>query len=330
MNQAVLYRELEPHFNALIRSNARRFAKVLDLSEEDVAQEARIALYLALPRYEYNKSYGKIHSFARRAIRNALCSLAASATMESRVQRVVISDGGELKTIRCRPTQLEDFDLVVDEDQDLDRNVDNSRWAQKIVKLESKLIELLDDRQKRVFQCLARPANELQLMARNKGCDITNLLISQYLGLSKNSVDWAIHMIKRHFTLLAEAEFSEIVDRAIEDRNWPMIHWSARENDLRLVRSVIKKRQLDPRPTRPMDTVRRGRGMARRVETYGWGSVILLRYNGKPATVVVEGRFNELTGEVLVESGYWKSISDAVPFYKKLVRELQSPVRGVE
>lgn len=320
-----LYAELEPCFESLIRSAARSFSRTLDLPEEDVAQEARIALYLALPRYQYNKSYGRIHNFARRAIRNALCSLACRATMESRMPRIVISDNGELKTVRCRPAQLEDFDLLPDENTNLDQQMETSRWSDKLMLLEMKLLRRLNERQKSVFNCVVRPSNELQLMARNKDSEITNELIGQYLGLSKNSVDWSIHVTKKHFTILAEQEFGELVKTAIADRNWPMLYSSGRENDIELIRKVISDRNLDPKPTSPMDTVR-GEAGARRVETYSWGSVVLLRFREKTATAIVEGRFNILTGEIISDNGYWKPITDAVPWYKELNRALKAKV----
>lgn len=318
-----LYRELEPHFKALITSSARKFARLLDVPEEDVAQEARLAIYQALPKYEYNKSYGRIHSFARRAIRNALCSLAAKATMEHRVQRVVISDNGELKTIRCRPKYLDDFspDYFPDETQNPDVKMETSRWVEKLQILEMKLNHRLNERQRAVFNCVVRPSNELQLMARNKDMDITNPLIAEFLGVSKNSVDWSLHIIKKHFTILAEAEFSELVEKAVEERHWPLLYSSERENDLELIRSVIARRRLDPKPIEMMSTKRRGTSM-RRIETYAWGSVILLRFQDKTATLVVEGRFNEITGEVLSDLGWWKTITKIVPYYKQLVREL--------
>lgn len=321
--RAEIYTELAPHFEALIRTSARSFSKALDLPEEDVAQEARLALYLALPKYQYNKSFGKIHAFARRAVQNALCSLAARETLESRVPRIVISENGELKTVRCRPAQMDDFDLLPDEDVDLDQQVETSRWFDRLKLIEMKLMKRLNKRQKRVFNCSVRPSNELQLMARNKGTEITNQLIGEYLGLSKNSVDWALHVTKRHFTILAEKHFSDLVKSAIEERNWPLLYSSARENDLELIRGVISDRGLDPRPVAPMETVR-SVAAARRIETYDWGSVILLRFGDQAATVVVEGRFNAITGEVITESGYWKSILDVVPYYKALNRALKA------
>ena len=325
-----LYRQLEPHLEILIKSSARKFAKTLDMPEEDVAQEARLAVYLALPRYEYNKSFGKIHSFARLVIRNALCSLAARATMESRMPRIVISEDGNLKQVRYRPGSLDDFngteshhqDLRALEDYDSDAKVEMLRFTSKLVRLENRLMKRLNARQKAVFQCLIRPSNELQLMARNKNSEVTNQLIAQYLEMSKNSVDWSLHIIKRHFTSLAETEFSALVEKALESRDWPMLYSSAQENDLDLIRKVIADRNLDPRPIEHMHTMRRGIHLARRIENYAWGSVVMLRYFDQVATVVIEGRFNEATGEVLADSGYWKPITDVFPDYKKLVREL--------
>lgn len=162
----------------------------------------------------------------------------------------------------------------------------------------------------------------------------TNALIGEWLGMGsgdeapnkqrqKNTVDWAVHKIKRQFTILMEAEFSEIVEEAIQAGKWPMFYVSTNYNDAGFIAATLERRELDARPSSGPDIKARtheGVRAVRHIEVYSWGAVIMLKYGENTATVIAEGRFNAISGEVLQQSGSWKSIMDVVPWYVKACR----------
>jgi hypothetical protein len=49
----------------------------------------------------------------------------------------------------------------------------------------------------------------------------------------------------------------------------------------------------------------------------------MLRFGTETATVIAEGRFNVITGEVLCDTGFWKSIKDHLPWYPAAHRFLE-------
>jgi DNA-directed RNA polymerase specialized sigma24 family protein len=322
---SALYADVEKEVMPIIKAAAERFARSLGVGVEDAIQEGRIALLQALESYDYNQSRGGIYNFARTIVRNAMCGLLYTETTRSRCPHLVAEVDGETKVVRMRPTSLEfhmeEFGALVDDDSRTPEDeAIESQIKSKLRRLKMQLVNRLNHRQLAVFNCIAHPQPEFTSYLRNVGAmELTHVLVGEYLGIDKNSVDWSVHQIKRHFTALVESEFSELVDAAIEAGKWPMFHVSAKPADADFIQRVVKERELDARPLGPPDVQVRTQGgvrCIRNVENYPWGSVIMLQYGERNATVVAEGRFNPVSGEVLIDgTGTWKSILDVVPWY---------------
>lgn len=197
--------------------------------------------------------------------------------------------------------------------------------AERLRVLKMKMLNGMNDRQRKVFTCVAHPTDEFAVFMRNEGAEEAgNEVIAKYLGLTKNAVDWSLHQIKRRFTELAELEFGELIEGAIKTAKWPMIFVSNLEGDHEFVRDVIRDHGLDTRPISARDIhMAPPYAAARSIERYSWGTVVELKLGERAATVITFGRFNEITGEVLVEGGYWKQLSDVVRWYQELNRALK-------
>lgn len=349
-----LYRDIEREVMPIIRSAAYSFATKLGMDKEDAVQEGRLALAEALESYDYNLSKGGIHAYARAAVTNALTGLMYRQTTRGRVPHIVVNDDGVLKTMRSWPVLMGDFEVTPGSDlADPEASTMDSEMTEMLREVKMQLLNCLNELQTRVFACLSNQDPGFQLFLRNVGersgefkmpegeerkgerpmADENHLLIAEYLSgepgmpkMNKNTIDWAVHVIKRHFTRIAETKFSETIQEAIKEGKWPMFHVSMRGNDVSFIQDVMKRRNLDKRPTGAPDVARRekdGKLCIRSVERYKWGSVIMLRFGTDTATVIAEGRFNVITGEVLCETGFWKSIKDHLPWYPAAHRFLE-------
>ncbi len=322
-----LYKDVEREVMPIIRSAASTFARRLGMDVDDAIQEGRVALYTALAKYDYNLSKGGIFNYARTAVRQSMFGLLYTATTKSRQPHIVIEDGGELKTVRSWPTLMGDFEVCVSESTpDPERAAMDAEMIEALGRLKMRLARRLNDFQMKVFACLSNQDPSFLLYLRNIQCaEERNAQIADYLGTGKNHVDWAVHQIKHHFTELAEKQFSEVVREAIQEGKWPMFHVSHRGNDVAFIRKVIADQGLDPRPSGAPEVKRnevKGVLVLRSIETYAWGAVIHLRFGLKTATVVAEGRFNAISGEVLTSTGLWKNIKTELPWYAAAQRHL--------
>lgn len=321
---AELYAKLERHLMPTIRSGASRLARKLREDPEDLIQDARLNLALALSSYDYNRSHGGIFAYAREAVRTAMFNAAQKAASRGRTR--VGEDGHrEWVPVFSWSTQVMDDTLFSDATGPEDSVVEmeeHEQFKTRFYKLRMRMMRGLTQHHQAVFCCLYHPDAAFQAYLRNKGVvEPSNVHVSEYLGLSKNVIDWSIHKIKRDFTRLAELDLPDFVKLAASERRWPMIYQSDRAEDAELVSSTILNRDLDARPTARVET--ENEGARRVVETYPWGAVIFLSLGEQQATLLVEGRFNARSGEVIADGGHWKSVADYVNWYPELERRLR-------
>lgn len=312
----------------IVRSTAERFHRSLGLSVEDAVQEGRLALVAALRSYDYNRSRGGIYNYVRKSVERAMLGLLYKATSRGRMPAIPVVDEatGEIRLVRRWPTLLEPG--VMENLPELaeltpERGAEEAEMVGRLQVLKMRLVNSLSTREQAIFSCFAHPTDEFSTFLRNVGAEeITNVEIAKFLGMSKNSVDWSIHKIKHAFTKLAEAEFSDVIEVAVQEGKWPMLHVSHTDNDHEFVRAVIERRKLDPRPSDQREILING-DACRIIERYDWGAVIFLRLEEDVATVVCEGRFNATTAECMGDGGYWKSLSDELWWYRDLQRALK-------
>lgn len=325
-----LYTALEPTLMPLIVDQAERWHRALGIDREDATQEARIALRMAMESYDYNRSRGGVRAFARQTIHNALCAMLYSATAQMRVPHMVATDEeGQHHLVRYPVGSLEAMEEATafepaDAAPDAEARYIDAEMDERIKLLRLRLLMALSGRERDVFECQAFPSEAFMLYMRNANIgEPTIEAIGIYLGLSKNEVDWALHKAKRVFTSILEgSEFIDLIEGAIRDGKWPMIHHSGVVGDICFIQRVIVEHRLDPMPLRVSDVMVAGYKY-RVIEHYSWGSIVHLHLDDeRQATLVLEGRFNYRTGEVIGAGGHWKQLGDDVPWYSELNKAL--------
>lgn len=333
-----LYAALESTLQPVIDDQAERFHRALGIDKADARQEARIALLQALPAYDYNRSHGGIRAFARTTIRNALVGLLYSATAQMRVPYVVaIDEDGNQHLVRCSVGSTNEMEEATGWEPPADDSGPEARYIdaemdERIKLLRMRLLMSLSGRERDVFECQAFPSEEFILFMRNKDLPAPTVsAIGEFLGLTKNEVDWALHKAKRVFTdILEGSEFIDLIAGHMRDGKWPMIFVSESAHDAAFIQETIEARGLDPMPAKGTEMMVNRAGQYRIIESYSWGSVIHLVLDpDTQATVVVEGRFNYRTGEVIGVAGHWKQLGDIVPWYSDLNKAL-APKKKVE
>jgi hypothetical protein len=326
-----LFPEVERSVRPIILAHSKKISAALGIPMDDAIQEATLALYKALQGYDFNKSHGGIHRFTDVVLRNCAASMIYSATTTARVPHVVYSEAGTLKVMKQRRlVSLDDiepgtgFQPATDwgdpEVECMRAELENKRAV-----LRMRLINKLTERELAIFKCLSQPAEAFLIYLRNIGCegDPTHAAIARYLGIGKNAVDWATLCIRSKFTRLAEEEFPDLVQGHLENGTWPMIHVSRiNRPDHEFVANVLRERGLDPRPAEPARDIEISGQWAREVQNYPWGVVLIMKMGDTYRTLVIEGRFNKISGGVSGADGTWKYVTEEVPWYPKLVREL--------
>lgn len=322
-----LYGELETTLMPIIKNASLRVARVLREDPDDVMQEVRIALLDALGSYDYNRSRGGIHAFARASVRTATFNILYRAASRGRTRK---AQNGGREWVPVVSTANDELDASFANDNPMpDHLFEEMQLSAKYRRLKMRLLNRLSGHHVDVFRCLYHPKPDFRTYLRNRGVnEASNVHVAEFLGYSKNVIDWSVHIIKHEFTQLAEEELGDFVDLAIRQGFWPMIHFSDRAEDAELVRGVIAKRGLDARPVEAPqeETSERAR---RVIERYPWGSVLFLQLDDRHATLVLEGRFNPRSGEVLGTGGHWKGVGEFIDWYLELERDLRRRAKDV-
>lgn len=335
-----VFPELEKILQPRMKALAYKFAPVLEIGIEDALQEARLSVFKAFEGYDYEKSNGGVKSFAHRAIKNGFLDLLYKATTQSRNPHTIYEDSeGQVQLVLHRrlpsleqlmspETGFSPLQVPCPEDTLPERMAEGELMSRKIRVLALRLSRKLKRSEREVFYCWTRPPEAFQLYLRNIGVEpseATNIHIASYLGVGKNTVDYAIHKIKGHFADLAEGpEFSDIIRELVEEGKWPMIYTSDKADDVEFVKRILKEKNLEPIPAEKSRDIQVSGTSGRIVERYHWGVIVHLKYRSREATLVIEGRFNKLSGDVFGESGYWKTVADTIPWYKELAKELKA------
>lgn len=330
-----LYPEVEQAVRPILLSHAKRISDRLGIPMDDALQEVRWALYNGMQGYDYNRSHGRIHRFVDRVLRNSAASIIYKATTAARMPHTVYTEGGQVKVAKHRRFLSLD-QIGPDDERPSFQPVDGgptpedayveAETAHRRAKLKMMLINKLSERELVIFNCLSQPTEAFLIYMQNVGADEpTHTVIAGFLGVSKNTVDYATLTTRAKFTKLVEREFPDLIKGHIEKGTWPMIHVSrASKPDTEFVAETIKRRGLDPRPLNPARDIELAGGWARDVHSYPWGVVLILKREDTYRTLVIEGRFNKISGGVAGADGTWKYVSDEVPWYPQLVRELKA------
>lgn len=335
-----------PHIKAKARK-LKLFVPHLDI--DDAIQEGRLALLACLARFDYNKASGELVRYVSRALTNTYHCMLYETLAQCRMPHAFIRQGDEWIKVPRPPLSLDAMLGAADGEERtpyepaaegpdaeemLAQYQDDQEMEEQACIFKLKMLNKLKGRDYEVFMCLVNPPCDFLVKLRNEGVDLdeerpTSRHIGDYLGHSKNAVDWSIHKIKLMFTKLSRShEFDDLFVQTQMMKGQPMITMStAPTHDADFVRNVIRDRKLDTQPLsdyaqRPDFAQKADKGRwSRMIIRYPWGVELVIKKGDTWRTMVIEGRFNPLTGEVFGDNGMRERIPAS--WYPELVRKLK-------
>jgi RNA polymerase sigma factor (sigma-70 family) len=208
-----IYNQVEKMVSPIIHSNAKKFCRTLSMTIEEAKQEARIALMLALRKYDYNDSRGGIYNFASISVRRHFLKMVSASQAQKRKPHIRVKGCDKLEISFFHNTPLPrdeciQSDMPNPEEQGI---ISDSKRVAGI--LEESLMEALEEREKNVFRCKINPPRELRMLMVEE-CEETPTIptIGKHLSLSKNSVDWSIRKIRETAETIIRRKFSYLSD----------------------------------------------------------------------------------------------------------------------
>jgi RNA polymerase sigma factor (sigma-70 family) len=351
--QRKMWPKVESAMLPLIKMKANRVWQCHHgIDYDDVVQEGKVALLSAMTGYDYNK--GDLRPYLSSVLDNTYKIMIHEMLCPSRMpQRKLPVKPGEVQTTKHAsiqslwPVSLDgilanseqgaerlkgSIDLAIKtpspEDMAVFKDKEKQARAFRLA-----MLKCLKRRERHVFFCRINPPSALLKMAERAGNNRqgpTNLHIAEYLGLSKNSVDWSLHKIRETFIKTArQKKFSDLFGHLVDTKEWPRIHASNWPSyDARFVANTLRDRKLSHSPLkdyREYDDYYQQTtdgACSRMIKRFEWGVVLVLKRGKKCCTLVAEGRFNEVQGVVHGSNGTHETLP--VKWYKQLVKEINN------
>jgi DNA-directed RNA polymerase specialized sigma24 family protein len=325
-----LFLDVERVLRRVLVSHSLRLSRAIGIPVDDAIQEHRMALASAMAGYDFNRSRGGLHKFADRVLRNNTLSLVYKFTTETRMPHMVCEVDGVQKVVKWRVSSLDEVTpdgspslpppeaTGEDPEQALIAREAHERRRVMLMRLLSKL----SARERDVFECKCRPADEFLAFMRNINAEEATLpVIARFLGMDKNAVDYSLYQIRTKFTKLAEQEFPDLIEQHVADKTWPMIHHMESDSpSADFASKVIHERGLDPAPSEKR-TIKTNGSWGFECQPYPWGAVMVLKNGAEYHTLVIEGRLNLVSGGVFGKAdGTHKTIIGILPWYPKMVK----------
>jgi RNA polymerase sigma factor (sigma-70 family) len=216
-----IYRKVEMMVRPILESNAKRFARQLEMTHAEALQEARFGLMLSLRGYNYNDSKGGIFNFVKTAVRRHFLKVwAVQRTQARRPHIQVTSDSGKRVSIPvpfvvddARPDFMDSFESALSSP---DATIMEAQSGATATAFRAALEDALSERDRQVLRCKYDPPRGLRMLMLDELTDEPTIpLIGRYLGLSKNEVDWAIRRIREAALAIIGRDFSDLTDLSI-------------------------------------------------------------------------------------------------------------------
>ncbi len=323
--------ELEKRMMPLIVGKARTVNRWLGMTYvdlDDAIQEGRLTLLRALISYEKDRG-STLEAYVSKMLQNVYYGLIREQIAKKRIPRThVLDEHGKYKEIFCPPMPFAEGLVLLSTGENPETKVTSNELEKQVEEFKVRLQSELKGRNKEVFECLVNPPVSFLEKVRELGGDISaprKVHIAEHLGVNKNKVDWSIKRIRQMFTKMARVEeFGELFGHYIDCGEWPEVFVSDKKYDTTFVQEIIEKRNLNPVPLEGGKNYQESGCFARQIEKYPWGFVLVLKHNIDWCTLVIEGRFNANTGEVVSKKGMREKIP--VAWYPKLVQAMRIAV----
>lgn len=303
---AVEYRAIEKQVMPMIRRRAARLRSVMD--PDDAIQEARIVLLKALQSYDADRT-PDLRRYVSVCLNNAFNTLYRKETAKCRMPYVYTPSNNGWKAVPARPDELDESlvnsYMATPEDTAIHRESEG-----RISQLTSRIEASLELRDRAVLYAFLSPPPGLSNPP-------TNQEVADYLGLSKNMLDWSLHKIRK--AMLAELRRGPASDTflpMVTGHGWPHISHSDVPDDTDMIVSTIWDRELSQEVIAHEE---RAKGDAvYKSWTFRWGTVLVLRLGTRAATIVMVGRFNASNGLLFGTVCGCESIP--VPWYSDVLK----------
>lgn len=331
-------------------ASVRLWAPYVDL--DDAIQEGRLTLLRCIEAYDISKSNGGgLKRYVGKALDNCYRDMFWRAVAQCRMPHTYVQGGdGEWQRVRA---PLMSLDAMLDMDggakyepcessPDPEAVLTNSYLDEEAKRFKMKMLNMLTGVDKKLFEAKYNPSTELIKMCDNLGHtvggdspEVPNVVVAEYLKITKNQVDHRMYKIRKAFTkLVRDVDFSDLFGEIVGTKGWPMIHINDAECHNRdFVRRIMAERSLEAQPCPGWDATpehyQKAGTYARWVERYPWGAVIVLKNGDQWRTIVAEGeRININNGFVFGTNGVTEELGDYVPWYQSLVSHLKEARGG--
>lgn len=281
-----LYEDIERRLMPMIRRKAARLRGFMDM--DDAIQEARMVVFRVLHSYDFNRN-PDLERYVGICLNNAFAGQYHKMGAQRRMPRRHTRDQeGNWVTAASPPTSLEDTDAM-DRSLSPELGVMLGESQGLVSELIAGVMERLGDRERAVLGAFVSPPAEIALHPGEPGF---NQAVAAYLGINKNALDWSLARVR--MLLLDEMRDSEFEADRVTGPDWPHLVHSSKWDDRSMITIAIGERHLDPTVR---DTEARAMGDARMLSrVYDWGEALCLRLGEASATLVLQGRFNRLSG----------------------------------
>lgn len=314
-----LYEEIERELMPLIRRKAARLKGHMDL--DDAIQEARVVLYRALQGYDFNRN-PDLERFVGVCLNNAFAGHYNKAVAQRRMPRVAVRwPDGSYRSLPVPPTSMSKEGVLIEPpaklgDPEEGCMVDEA--AGLATSLMDQVMTRLNDREQAVLLCFAHPPRAIDADPSDAGF---NIQVAEYLGLNKNMLDWSLHRIRQTMLDVArQPEFEDDIGITVAQRGWPYMVHSPKWDDRRLLDRVLSERRLNR--TVQQDVFQKAPGACRWSLMYDWGEMMCLRLGSRAATIVMEGRFNRLSGTLFGDERGSQNIP--LPWYQRCMKKINA------
>jgi RNA polymerase sigma factor (sigma-70 family) len=298
---------IEQEMRPIAYARAKRFG----LDPDDAVQEARIAMFRALERYDPARSF---KPYMSEVITNTYKSMYGHARSGIRCPTVhERGPNGEYVPVRRLPSPMG----LDEDDYHANPHTETPEHEVDEVMRERVCAAFIQEAMKRL------PAKERTALAlRLASSTSSSAVLSKQMGLCKNDFDWIVNKLRFQITKLAIEEDTPLRDYA-ESKEWPRCQTSVgvRYHGAFAVRTMKARGRVPARQgVIVMESCAAG---SRAIELHTWGAVLVCIRQGRVYTSVIEGRLNPRSGEI--HGVHYTKLFVDVPGYPAIAKGLASP-----
>jgi DNA-directed RNA polymerase specialized sigma24 family protein len=304
-----MYEDIERRLMPMIRRKAARLRGFMDM--DDAIQEARMVVFRVLHSYDFNRN-PNLERYVGICLNNAFAGQYHKMSAQRRMPRRHTQDSeGNWATAPTPPMSLIEMDAS-DNTMDSEAGMMLLQSHGLVGRMIAAIWPQLNEKERAVIDAFIHPPPEIDVAPGEPGF---NQAVAAYLGINKNALDWQLWR-PRQLMLEAMRQSPEFDRSLVSGPEWPHLVHSTEWDDQDMILGAISDRQLDPIVC---DTEMRTAGDAKMfARVYEWGEALCLRLGEASATLLLQGRFNRLSGTL--HGRKYGSQQVPVPWYQPCMK----------